>query len=276
MKDDVRYSELRFLQVIRDNPLRGINANSQEEQRIFGLGQIHYVEMITLMLEELYIEPNQDEILRLAREIRGETMRNAGIARAELFSKLIWSQCFQFRISYRGLRRIEELRDLLKQDRVLEPFKVLLDIRYFQTELADALRRDSNVPVSVLCLDMDNFKPVNDSFGHAAGDVVMKAYLEAVRDCVATFGIGFRGRGDEVVVLLIGKAHDAAVEVAETIRAKVAAIECEHAGNKLPRVTASIGVVTSPPAERSMDIESLADDRQRRAKKDGKNRVVYA
>lgn len=273
MKDDVRYCEFLFLREIENNPLKWVNVNDSHEQAAFGLQQTMYAEMIMTLLEDLDVHPNQDEILGLVRQVRGETPRNAGIGRHDLFSKLI-SGLYQFRITYRGLRRIEELRDLLKRDRILEPFGVLLDIRYFRIELADALRRDGDVPVSVLCLDMDSFKRINDEFGHGAGDVVMKSYFEIVRDCLGTFGTGFRGRGDETVALIIGQGHERAVKIAETILQRVAELRREHAGKELPHVTASIGVSTTPPGPRSMDIEALADDRQSRAKKAGKNRII--
>jgi diguanylate cyclase (GGDEF)-like protein len=273
MNNDVRYSEFLFLREVEKNPLAYINFNDPNHQQVFGLGQVWLIEMAMALLEDLYIRPEQDTVERLVRDMRRETHRNAGIARAEL-SGLLVSQNLQFRITYRGLCRIEELRDLLKRDRILEPFGVLLDIRYFRIELADALRRQSEIAVSVLCLDMDNFKRINDEFGHSAGDIVMKAYFEIVRDCLGTFGTAFRGRGDETYALIIGQGHERAVDFAETIRRSVEELRREHAGNGLPQVTASIGVATTPPGPRSMEIESLADDRQGRAKKEGRNRVI--
>ena len=72
-------------------------------------------------------------------------------------------------------------------------------MRYFVRALEEALHRPADVPVSVLRLDMDNFKRINEEFGHPAGDVVMKSYLEAVRDSLHPDGIAYRGRGDEIV-----------------------------------------------------------------------------
>ena len=115
MKDDVRYVEFLFLCEIEKHPLKWVNVNDAMEQQAVGLQQTMYAEMVMAMLEDLYVHPNQDEILSLAREVRGETPRNPGIARHNLFTKLI-SGLYQFRITYRGRRRIEELRDLLKRD----------------------------------------------------------------------------------------------------------------------------------------------------------------
>jgi diguanylate cyclase (GGDEF)-like protein len=181
---------------------------------------------------------------------------------------------YQLRVTYRGLCRIEELSELLKRDRILEPFGVLLDLRYFPKDFEDALHRPSDVPVSVLRLDMDGFKKINDDFGHPAGDMVMKSYLETVRDCVGSIGSAYRGRGDEVAALIVGQEHKRVTEIAEMIRASVEALRCKFNDTALPAVTASIGVATTPPESRGKEMETLADDRQNRAKKEGKNRVV--
>jgi diguanylate cyclase (GGDEF)-like protein len=180
----------------------------------------------------------------------------------------------EIRITYRGLRRIEELRDLLRRDRILEEFGILLDLRYFNRDLEDALHLSSDIAVSVMRADMDGFKQTNDNFGHAAGDVVMKSYLAAVRDGIGQFVTAYRGRGDETASLIIGQGHKRAVEMAEDIRRRVQALQCEHDGKTLPSVTASIGVATTPPLARTSDIETVADQRQGKAKTSGKNCVV--
>jgi diguanylate cyclase (GGDEF)-like protein len=273
MKDDVRYCEFLFLCEIEKHPLKWVNVNDAMEQQAVGLQQTMYAEMVMAMLEDLYVHPNQDEILSLAREVRGETPRNPGIARHNLFTKLI-SGLYQFRITYRGRRRIEELRDLLKRDRILDDFGILLSIRYLRRDLEDALQRSSDIAVSVLYLDMDHFGNINKQFGQAAGDVVMKAYLESVRDSIGDFGIGYRGVGDETVGLIIGQGHEKAVKIAETIKHCVAALQCQYKEKPLPSVTVSIGVATTPPESRSMDVETLAESRKRAAKDNGKNRIV--
>jgi diguanylate cyclase (GGDEF)-like protein len=169
---------------------------------------------------------------------------------------------------------MEELRELLRRDRILEPFGVLLDLRYVHADLQDYLRRSAELPVSVLYADMDKFKPINDKFGHDAGDVVLKSYLETVRDTLGSFGTGYRGRGDEVIAIIAGQGHERAVEIAEKIRSVVEAMKCDFQGKRLPNVTASIGVATTPPESRSMELQSAAEARNRQAKESGRNRVV--
>ena len=76
------------------------------------------------------------------------------------------------------------------------------------------------------------------------------------------------------MALLVGQEHIRAAEIAETIRQGIEALRCRFNKISLPKVAASIGVATTPPNERARDLESLADDRQNRAKKAGKNRVI--
>jgi diguanylate cyclase (GGDEF)-like protein len=114
----------------------------------------------------------------------------------------------------------------------------------------------------------------NKKHGQTAGDVVMKAYLEVVHNCLGSFGEGYRGVGDETCALIFGQGHARAVEIAETIRKQVGELQCNYQGTPLPKVTASIGVATTPPENRSLDIETCSQSRQLQAKQQGKNRVI--
>lgn len=286
MKDDVRYAEFLFLQDIAKTPLKYINPNNPKEQQAFGLNQTSYIEMVITLLEELCIHANQDNVQRLVWQLRGEGLpveapstnaqakQGVGWPREELFNLFVSNNLKQLRITYRGLRRIEELRDLLKRDRILEDFGILLSIRYARRDLDEALKRSSDVAVSVLYLDMDDFGKIDKQFGQAAGDVVMRTYLETVRDCIGDFGTGYRGVGDETVGLIVGQGHAKAMEIANTIKHRVADLRCHYNDTVLPAVTVSVGVATTPPAGRTMDIETLAESRKRQAKDRGKNRVV--
>jgi diguanylate cyclase (GGDEF)-like protein len=286
MKDDVRYAEFLFLRDLEKNPLKYINPNDQKQQNDLGLDQVMYIEMVVAMLEDLYVEAKQDDLQRLVWQLRGEAspnkapsgylqeLRHVDNPRIELFTRFLGSQLYQFRITYRGLRRIDELRDLLKRDRILEDFGILLSIRYVRRDLEEALRRSSDIAVSVFYLDMDDFGKINKQFGQAAGDVVMKAYLESVQASIGDFGTGYRGVGDETVGLIVGQGHEKAMEIAEAIKLRVAALQCQYKAKPLPSVTVSVGVATTPPESRSMDIETLAESRKRIAKENGKNRVV--
>ena len=281
---DVRYSELLFLRALANGSLEQVSAADQAQAQHVGLDSPRYADMILTLAEDLYVQFDdlvcQLLVGRLRREVPEDATRPSDIRsrawhdpRFELHRTLTAGTPQRVRITYRGLRRLEELRDILRNDRVLDHFGVLLDLRYLSAELDDALEREGAVPVSVLYADMDNFKPINDSWGHAAGDVVMKAYLEAVRDSVGTLGTAYRGKGDEVVVILAGQGHGRAVEVAERIRTAVSELRCTHLDRDLPRVTASIGVATTPPEGRTRDLVNIAEARNRSMKAQGKDRI---
>jgi diguanylate cyclase (GGDEF)-like protein len=282
---DIRYSELLFLQAIAKSTATPFLANDPAKPKAFSISPAMYVEMAATLVEDLYIRFQDDVTQLIVARLRGELAPHhgppGGFAAYEWANprdsirRLFGGEIARYLcITYRGLRRIEELRDLLRRDRILEHFGVLLDMRYFLPDLQEALSRGPDIAVSVIYADMDHFKPVNDRFGHEAGDAVMKAYLEVVRDSIAQFGSAYRGCGDETVGLVLGQGHERAVDIAETIRKGVAALDCQHKGESMPRVTASIGVASTPPEPRSADIETLADARNRKAKELGRNRVV--
>jgi len=177
-------------------------------------------------------------------------------------------------VSYRGLRRIEELRSELKADRIFEPFGILLDGRYFGADLADATTEaGGRYSVAVLFCDVDHFKKVNDTYGHRAGDMVLKEVFAKIRDTVAGDGSVYRIGGEEVVGLLPGIDEERAVAIAERIRSATETTEISF-DDKALRVTVSIGVAASPP--RVGDLRDIADDAMYRAKETGRNRVVVA
>lgn len=120
---------------------------------------------------------------------------------------------------------------------------------------------------------MDDFKKINEDFGHDAGDEVMRAYLVAARDALEMLGSAYRGRGDETVSIIVGQGQLRAREIAEDMCERVRSISIEYNGQLLPKVTASIGVTTSPPNPRSRDLNTIADGAARKAKDIGKNRV---
>jgi len=283
--NDIRYSELQFPNALVNRSFEYFNCNDEKQTKIVGLGQMLYVAMIITLLEDFYIRFNSDEPQLFVARLRGEIDQTHGPPRnyppyywhdpRTGLHNILMSQSLQrASITYRGLRRIEELRDLLRHERILEDFGVLLSLRYFRRDFQDALQRTSDVTVSVLYVDMDDFGKINKQFGQAAGDAVMKAYLEVVRDKLGLLGEAYRGVGDEVAAIVIGQGHQRVIELGEAIRKGVELLRCEHKGIALPQVTASIGVATTPPEERKFEVETLAESRKRQAKEKGKNRVV--
>jgi len=287
MKDDIRYSEFLFLQALEKPAFDCFNPNDIKQTNAVGLNPNLYREMAITLLEDSYVRFSDDRLQKLVRRLRGEISTNLRGSpdtpqhqwddpRAALDYILICGSLQTLHITFRGRRRIEELREELKRDRILEDFGVLLSVRYFRRDVQDALQRATDIPVSVLYLDMDDFGKINKESGQTAGDVVMKSYLEVVRESVGDFGTAYRGVGDEVVILIVGQGHERAIEFGEKIRASVAAMECQYKDKKLPSVTVSMGIASTPPESRTMDIETVADQRKLQAKSAGKNKVIAA
>jgi two-component system cell cycle response regulator len=144
-------------------------------------------------------------------------------------------------------------------------------------EISYAKRRVT--PLSVLMLDVDNFKQVNDRHGHVAGDHVLATIAQIVRGTLRAEDLFARYGGEEFSVLCRDTALGKATMLAERLRAKVETFAFEHNGKKIP-VTVSIGVAVwkekadTPMADTPMQVIADADTALYEAKRGGRNRVV--
>ena len=130
-----------------------------------------------------------------------------------------------------------------------------------------------NHPVSLVLMDIDHFKKVNDTWGHEAGDSVLKQVARVLQDGVRTVDICVRYGGEEIAMLLAQTDSARAVEVAERLRTRIAATPVKHGSVEI-RVTASFGVATYPETVRVRDqLFPSADKALCIAKHDGRNCV---
>jgi len=140
-----------------------------------------------------------------------------------------------------------------------------------QRTLNEADRYDTQV--SLVLVDIDHFKRVNDTWGHEAGDSVLKQVARILQDGVRSVDICVRYGGEEIAMLLAQTDSEHAVEVAERLRAKIAAQPIRHGGAEIP-VTASFGVATYPETVKVRDQLFPASDKALYiAKHEGRNRV---
>lgn len=128
-------------------------------------------------------------------------------------------------------------------------------------------------PLSVLVMDLDHFKRINDTFGHDAGDAVLKAFAQAAAAALRRDDVLGRQGGEEFLALLPGSGHASALVVAERIRAAVAATSLLHDGRTVG-VTVSIGVATARDSGSWEPALRAADAALYEAKRTGRNRVV--
>lgn len=133
------------------------------------------------------------------------------------------------------------------------------------------------MPVSVLMLDLDHFKQVNDQYGHGVGDRVLQAVVQTLQATLRHDDALGRYGGEEFMVLLPHTAAERAIEVAERCRLAVEALRLEHEG-RLLGFTVSIGVASGTPsdAQAADALVEQADQALYQAKHRGRNRVCAA
>lgn len=149
--------------------------------------------------------------------------------------------------------------------------------RYLEELLATVgPRRRSVDRLGVLMIDLDNFKRLNDRYGHAVGDRVLRAVGERIANAVRADDTPARYGGEEFAVVLRRASPAQALEVAERIRAQVEAIGPDQLGIE-ERITVSVGVAVADIRAGEVPILlEAADDALYRAKREGRNRVVLA
>jgi diguanylate cyclase (GGDEF)-like protein len=133
-----------------------------------------------------------------------------------------------------------------------------------------ALARREGRPCAVLMLDLDHFKAINDTHGHAVGDAVLRACGERLRAQLRESDLCARYGGEEFVVLLAGAQHETAEEVAERLRASVSAAPLAAGVT----TTVSIGTACHRPDDDAASLMARADAALYQAKRSGRDRVV--
>jgi two-component system cell cycle response regulator len=133
-------------------------------------------------------------------------------------------------------------------------------------------------PVSVIMLDIDHFKPVNDTYGHASGDEVLKAVAQRVSDGIRDFDLLARYGGEEFVVIMPSTPAEDSIMVAERLRRMIEAKHFEVPGNETPvSITVSIGAATATDATETAEaLLARADTALYQAKDGGRNQVRSA
>lgn len=166
----------------------------------------------------------------------------------------------------RALERIEEIA-------VRDELTGLYNRRYAMEALATERSRAERLsqPFSVCVLDIDHFKSVNDRFGHAAGDAVLRRLAELVPAELRGVDVFARTGGEEFLILVPGTGREGAQACAERVRRRVEEGEFAPLGRAL---TASLGVATYRPGEALDALLARADQALYQAKAQGRNRTV--
>ncbi len=171
-----------------------------------------------------------------------------------------------------GFRHIRRTQTLLEDLAIRDPLTLVYNARAFAERLGQELKRTRRYgrPLSVLYLDLDDFKRVNDSHGHQTGDAVLKLVADAIRRAVRQLDVVGRLGGDEFAVLMPETDGD----LADAAAARLAK-ELRDAFKGTPAVTASVGVVSCTRAEAGVDeVLRQADQAMYQAKRKGKDQAV--
>ena len=156
---------------------------------------------------------------------------------------------------------------LLHVDKILDDF----NLKSSQTKPSDDLS-SSEIPALLFC-DLDLFKEINDSFGHAVGDAVLQITAQRIRHMIREQDRAARIGGDELVVIFQGISHiKAALHIARQIQQAIS--EPIATANKRVSITVSMGLALARPGEDSQSLIARADQGMYQAKRSGRGRII--
>ncbi len=170
---------------------------------------------------------------------------------------------------------IADLFQAVKEQAITDPMTGLFNRRYFEEFIKkEALRAErQNQKFTIIGLDLDHLKQINDVYGHNYGDIAIKAIAEVLKKNARSIDIAARMGGEEFNIVLPGVDTAGGLVAAERIRKAIEGVELEKIGH----ITASLGVATY--LEHSDDLDELlelADQAMYESKRNGRNRVTIA
>ena len=166
--------------------------------------------------------------------------------------------------------------EVLREQAVRDPLTGLFNRQYLDETLMREIRRDRRrrAPFSLVMLDIDHFKVFNDTYGHAAGDEVLKELGKLLRDTVRASDIACRYGGEEFVVVLLDADLAAALPTVERICLDIKRKQCIYRGQELPGITVSAGLAQYPMHGTSAEeLLRAADEALYAAKNAGRDRI---
>lgn len=170
---------------------------------------------------------------------------------------------------------IANLFQTVKEQAITDGLTGLNNRRYFeeeaQKEVLRAQRQDQKF--TIIGLDLDHLKRINDNFGHSCGDIAIKTVADVLKTNARSIDIAARMGGEEFNLLLPGVDHNGGLIAAERIRKAIAEVSIEVIGH----ITASIGVATFGEHSNNLnELMELTDQAMYSSKKNGRNRVTLA
>lgn len=169
------------------------------------------------------------------------------------------------------------LRELLRSQSIRDPLTGLFNRRYLEESFARELKRaeQKNYEVALVMLDLDNFKYFNDTFGHDAGDLILREVGDILLSGKRPSDIACRFGGEELLMMLPETDLCAAVERTESVRYRIRCLALPYKGKSLGTVTVSAGIAMFPANGATVEqLLKTADQALYRAKQQGRDRIV--
>ena len=219
---------------------------------------------------ELLQRDNDIQALRLNRQRLIAIALLVGLATVLVVSALLYAR---YRSTLRHRNELRASRDALERVANTDALTGLANRHAAARALGERLGRIPE-PLTVMLLDLDEFKRINDNHGHQAGDAVLQEAAKRMRAALPEDALLGRWGGEEFIAILDGVPGREPASVAEAMRAALAAAPVLFEGTAIP-VTVSIGVATAFAADGIDTLLAEADAALYRAKGAGRNRVVY-
>jgi len=172
-----------------------------------------------------------------------------------------------------------KLRETLRQQSIRDPITGLFNRRYMEETLEREIHRAvrSKAPMGIIMADIDHFKHFNDTFGHEAGDAVLREFGACLVKQIRAEDVACRYGGEEFILIMPAAPLAVTAQRAERICETVKHLIVEAEGKNLGRLTASFGVAVFPDhCETGVALLAAADAALYRAKHEGRDRVVVA
>jgi diguanylate cyclase (GGDEF)-like protein len=247
----------------------------REVQRLVPLGALSYQLAASDLRLEMGERASHSACYRLSHE--GEYLgeltfrRSVRFAEEELgqLESLLASLLFPLR---NGLLYRSAMRSALRDPLTDTGNRLAMD-QVLQREVDVAQRNQQ--PLSLLMLDLDHFKRINDSFGHSTGDEVLKALAATLKAQLRNIDMVFRFGGEEFLVVMANTSSAAAAMIGERLRRAVMELQCLAQGREI-ELSISLGCATLQAGESIDGLMQRADSAMYAAKNDGRNRLVVA
>jgi diguanylate cyclase (GGDEF)-like protein len=206
--------------------------------------------------------------------------RDTGLDSLIVSSVLFFAASFVITVCWLMLQTVRDIKRvaILEQENITDSLLGIFNRRYLEQRLKEESARSQRykIPLSILMMDIDHFKQINDKFGHASGDSVLSRIGQILQTQVRKSDLAARYGGEEIMILLPNTEEKEAVNMAERIRQAIEKTSFNNIKSHSEPIncTVSFGVTSFKNNYNSTDLLHNVDFALYQAKKDGRNRVV--